>query len=162
MGEKQWYGHFKRQTREISHKKTWTWLKKGKIKERNWSLQIAAQNNAMRTNYIYTIDKTQQKSRCILCGDRDETINHIISECSKLVQRKYKTRNDWVGKVIHREFCKKFKFSPTNTWYLDNLEKSPWKWDAQTTLGFWDTKGSHNHCQTTRYSDKKEKEPVDK
>ena len=42
------------------------------------------------------IDKAQQNSRCV---DRDETINHIISECSKFVQKNYKIRHDWVGGV---------------------------------------------------------------
>ena len=63
---------------------------------------MAAQNSAIRTNHIKArIDKTQQNSNCRLCGDRDETINHIISECSKLAQKEYKVRHDWVGKVIH-------------------------------------------------------------
>ena len=62
----------------------------------------------------------QQNSKCRLCGDRDETINHIISECSKLAQREYKARHDWVGKVIHWEMCKKFKFYHTNKWYMHN------------------------------------------
>ena len=66
------------------------------------SLLIAAQNNAIRTNHIRArIDKTQQNSKCRLCDDRDETINHMISECSKLAQKEYKTRHDWVYKVIH-------------------------------------------------------------
>ena len=44
---------------------------------------MAAQNSAIRTNHIKPrIDQTQQNSKCRLCGDRDETINHIISECS--------------------------------------------------------------------------------
>ncbi len=56
-----------------------------KIKKKNnretESLLIAAQNNAIRTNRIKArIDKTQQNSKCRLCGDRDETINHIIIE----------------------------------------------------------------------------------
>ena len=73
------------------------------------SLLIAAQNNAVRTYQIKArIDKTQQNSKCRLYGDRDETINHILSECSKLAQKEYKTRHDWVGKVIHWEMCKKF------------------------------------------------------
>ena len=55
------------------------------------------------------IDKTQQNSGCMLCGDRDETIKQI-SECSKLAQKEYKTRHDWMGKVIHWESCQKFKF----------------------------------------------------
>ena len=36
----------------------------------------------------------QQNSRCRLCDDRYETINHKIIESSKLVQREYKTRYD--------------------------------------------------------------------
>ena len=63
---------------------------------------IAAQDNAIRTNHIKArIDKTQQNSKCRLCGDTDETINHIISESSELTQKVYKARHDWVGKVIH-------------------------------------------------------------
>ena len=57
---------------------------------------------------------------CRLCGERDETINHIISECSKLAQREYKARHEWVGKAIHWEICKKFKFDHTNKWYMHN------------------------------------------
>ena len=30
---------------------------------------------------------TQQNSKCLLCSDRDKMINHIISECSRLVQK---------------------------------------------------------------------------
>ena len=77
---KQLYGRFKRQINNISHDKTWTWLRKGNFKRETESLQIAAQNNAVGTNHIKArIDKTQQNSKCTLCGDRDETINHIIS-----------------------------------------------------------------------------------
>ena len=63
------------------------------------------------------IDKTQQNSKCRLCGNRDENINHIISECSKLSQNEYKTRHDWVSKVIH---YKKLKCDHTNKWYMYN------------------------------------------
>ena len=64
----------------------------------------------------------QQNKKCRLCGARDETINHIISKCSKLSQKEYKTRHDWVGKVIHWELCKKFKFNHTNKWYMHKPE----------------------------------------
>ena len=74
--EKQVYGYFQWQTDEISHEKTWTWLQR-----ENESFLIAAQNNAIRTNYIKAkIDNAQQISKCRLCGDRDETINYIISK----------------------------------------------------------------------------------
>ena len=54
--------------------------KKGNLKRENESLLIAAQNNPIRTDYIKAkIVKTQQNNRYWLCGDREETINHIIS-----------------------------------------------------------------------------------
>ena len=112
---KQLHRRFKRLINNISHEKTWTGLIKGNFRRETESLLIAAQDNAVRTNHIKArIDKTQQNSKCRLCGDRDETINHIISEYSKLAQKEYKTRHDWVRKVIHWEMCKKFKFDHTN------------------------------------------------
>ena len=85
--EKQFYGLFKWLISDISHEKTWTWLRKENLKRETKSLLIAAQNNAVRTNHIKArIDKTQQNSRCSLCGERYETINHIISEiCTERV-----------------------------------------------------------------------------
>ena len=83
----------------ISHEKTWIWLGKRNLKRETESILMVAHNNAIRTNYIKAkIDKIQQNR---LCGDRDETINHIISEGSKLTKKEYKTRHDRVGKVIH-------------------------------------------------------------
>ena len=118
-----------------------TWLRKGNFKRETESHQTAAQNNAIRTNLIKaTIDKTQQNRKCRLCGDRDETINHIISESSILAQKEYKTRHKWVGKVIHWEMCKKFKFDHTNKWYMHNpapvlendTHKFRWDFDIHT------------------------------
>ena len=125
----------------ISHEKTWTWLRKGNSKRESESLLIAAQNNAIRTNHIKArIDKTQQNIKCRLCSDRDETINHMISEYSKLAQKEYKVRHDWVGKVNHWEMCKKFKFDHTNKLYVYNptsvlendTHKLLWDFDVQT------------------------------
>ena len=116
MGEKQLYSRFKRLINTISREKTWTWRRKGNLKRETESLLIAAPDNDIRTIHIKVRrDKTQQNSKCRLCGDRDERINHIISECSKLAQKEYKTRHDWFGKVTHWEMCKKFKFDHTRT-----------------------------------------------
>ena len=67
----------------------------------------------------------QQNSKCGLCRDGDETINHIISEYSKLVQKVYKTRHDRVVKMIHGELCLKLKNDHTNKWYMHNSESVP-------------------------------------
>ena len=102
---------------------------------------IIIQDNAVRINHIKArIDKTQQNSKCRLRGDRDETINYILSECSKLEQSEYKARHDWVGKVIHWEMCKKFQFDHTNKWYMHNpapvlenaTHKLLWDFNIQT------------------------------
>ena len=67
---KQLYGRFKRLINNISHDKTWTWLRKGNFKRETESHLIAAQDNVIRTNHIKArIDKTQQNSKCRLCGD---------------------------------------------------------------------------------------------
>ena len=80
--EKQIHGHFKRRINNISHDKTWIWLRKGNFKRETESLLMTAPKAR--------IDKTQQNSKCRVGGDIDETINYIISECSKLAQKEYK------------------------------------------------------------------------
>ena len=78
----------------ISHTRK---LRRGKKKKKEGNLKreiefflITAHKNTLRTNYIKArIDNTQQNCKCRLCAYRDETINHIISECSKLAQWEY-------------------------------------------------------------------------
>ena len=151
--EKQLYGRFKRLINNISHDKTWTWLRKGNFMRKTESLLKAAQDDAVRTNHTKArIDKTKQNSKWRLCGDRDENINHVISEYSKLAQNEYKTRHDWVDKVIHWEMCKKFKFDHTNKWYMHNpapvLEK-----DTHKLL--WDFEIHMDHLISARRQDQK-------
>ena len=81
-------------------KKTSIWLRKGHLERETKSLLIAAQNNIIRNNYVKAkIDKMPKYNIYRLCVDKDKTINHVINECSRLMQKKYKTRHDWVGKV---------------------------------------------------------------
>ena len=102
---------------------------------------IVTQNNAVRTNPIEArIDKSQQNSKCRQRNDREKTTNRIIRECNKLAQKEHKTRYDWVGKIIHWEMCKKFKFDHTNKWYMhnpapvleNNTHKLQWDFDIHT------------------------------
>ena len=84
--------------------------------------------------------KGVNNNKCRLCGNRDEIINHIINECSDLAQKEYKTKHDWVGKVIHWEMCNKFHFHHTNKWYMLNpaaVQKNDtykllWDFDIET------------------------------
>ena len=60
MGRKKLDEHFKRLI-NISHDKTWTWLRKANFKRETESLQIAGQNNAVRTNQIKARNYKTQK-----------------------------------------------------------------------------------------------------
>ncbi len=60
--EKQMYEYFLRQTSDVSHEKTWRWLRKGNLKRETESIQIVTQSNVIRTNYLKAkIDKNATK-----------------------------------------------------------------------------------------------------
>ena len=54
----------------------------------------------------------------MLCDDRDEMGNYIISECSKLVQKDCKTSHKWMWKGIQWELGKRLKFDHLLKWYV--------------------------------------------
>ena len=57
---------------------------------------MAAQEQAIRTNNVEAkIDKTQENSTCSMCVKAEESVNHVVSKCSKLAQKEYK--NDMIG-----------------------------------------------------------------
>ena len=125
-------------------------LRKGNLKRETESLLIAAQNNAIRTNHIKArIDKTQQNSKCRLCDNRDEIINPIISECSKLAEKKYKTIYDCVGRDPQGISLPTQEIA--RSWNLNiRTNICAREWDTQTPMGFWHTNGLPNRSQTTR------------
>ena len=112
---------------------------------------MAAQNNAIRTDEDKAkIDKPLQNSKCRLCRDWDETIHHIISECSKLAQNEYKTSHSWLGKRIYWELCKKLKFNYSPKGYMYKAE-SVLENEAHKIL--WGFEIQTNHLILTRKPD---------
>ena len=84
-----------RQTKEVRSDQCWAWLQNGDLKRETESLIVAAQNQSIRANLVKTkIDKSQTDSLCRVCRKADESIDHIVSGCSKLAQR----RHDSLGK----------------------------------------------------------------
>ena len=78
---KQLYDRFKRLINNISHQKTWTWLRKGNLKRETESLLIAVQDNTIRTNHIKArIDKTQQNSKCRKHQSHNNRMQQIITD----------------------------------------------------------------------------------
>ena len=66
------------------------------------ALICSAQEQALRTNFTkFYIDKSSESPLCRMCGEKAETVSHLVSECSKLAQREYKRRHDNVARYIH-------------------------------------------------------------
>ena len=116
--QKQLYGQFIKQTMGKASEDRWGWLRKGCFKRTTEALIMAAQEQAIRTNNIKAkIDKTQENSKCRMCGKAEESGNHVLSECSKLAQKEYKRRHDWFGTKIHWEICRTYGIEVKEKWY---------------------------------------------
>ena len=57
-----------------------------------------------------------------MCRKVDESIDHIVSGCSKFAQKEYKRRHDNLGKIIHWKLARKFNFEAGDKWYEHETE----------------------------------------
>ena len=67
--------------------------KPGNFKRKTDSPIIVTQTNATIKSKLIICNGIAS----VECGERDKTVNHIISECSKLAQKEFKTIQDLVG-----------------------------------------------------------------
>ena len=81
---------------------TWKWLTNGELKKETEGFIMAAQDQALRTNAIKTkIDRSANDSKCRLCKEKEETVDHLVSACSKIAQTDYKDRHNKVASMLH-------------------------------------------------------------
>ena len=106
--------------------RSWDWLAKGDLKKATEGTILAAQEQAIRVRAVqHLIDKSYPSPTCRLCGQRDETVAHIVSECQTLAQKQYKKwRHDVVAKVLHWELCAKYGLPHSDRWYEHSPEPS--------------------------------------
>ena len=86
---------------------------------------MSAQDQAIRTNTIEKhIDKQNISPECRVYGQREETVSHILTECTALAQKPYKTwRHDRTAQVIHWELSGRWGFERTVKWYEHKPER---------------------------------------
>ena len=114
--EKVPHGQYLRQTKEVRSNQAW--LQNGDLKRDTESLIVAAQNQNVRTSLFKAkIDTSQGDSLCRLCRKVDESIDHIVSGCSKLAQKECKRRYDNLGKIVHWKLARKCNFEAGDKWY---------------------------------------------
>ena len=81
------HGQLREATEEVRGKRSWDWLKKGYSKKETESTVVAAQDQALcKRNMRNVVYGENVQFICRACGTADETVVHIVSECSKLAQ----------------------------------------------------------------------------
>ena len=79
---------------------------------------MAAQDQAISTNYFKNkILKEEIESKCRLCKQHEETIEHLISGCPILAKNEYLMRHDKVCSHLHYSICKALGIETTDKWY---------------------------------------------
>ena len=135
------HGQYLRQTKEVRSDQCWAWLQNGDLKRETENLIVAAQNQSIRTNLFKAkIAKSQGDSLFRVFRKVDESIDHIASGCSKLVQKEYKRRHNNLGKIVHWKLVRKCNFEAGDKWYehepesvLENEDyKMLWDFSIQT------------------------------
>ena len=78
----------------------------------------AAQDKALRTNAIKAkVEKQNLSPLCRTCGEKEESMGHLVGECSKLAQTEYKHRHDNVARMIHWNIAHSYGLDGTSNWY---------------------------------------------
>ena len=81
------------------------------MKRETESLIVAVQNQSIRTNLAKAkTGKSQKDTLCRLCKKADESVDHIVSGCSKLAQKEYERRYDNLDKIVHWKLARKCDF----------------------------------------------------
>ena len=79
----------------VDTEQSYQWLKPGDIKGKTENSTVAAHDQAISTNYFkHKILKEENDSKCQLCEQHEQTIDHLTSGCSILVQNEYLMRHD--------------------------------------------------------------------
>ena len=90
LKRKNLHGVFFKNT-EFRDEQMWNWLRKGDLRKATEGTIMAAQEQAIRTRSIrHRIDNENISPLCRLCGERDETVAHLVSECKILCQTQFK------------------------------------------------------------------------
>ena len=119
------HGQYVRNIQDIVNKEdTAGWLRNGRLKKETEGLIVAAQDQALSTNAIkVNVYKQKGSPMCRLCGLKEETVDHLVSSCSKIAQTDYKGRHDRVAAFLHWSLCKQYGFARAENWWTHRAEK---------------------------------------
>ena len=91
---------------DLDEANTHQWLRCAGLKAETEGIIMAAQDQGLHTrNYQANIVKNGTDSKCRLCEDKIETIDHPVAECPIPAPKEYKERHDKMGQCIHWIKC---------------------------------------------------------
>ena len=85
-----------------------------------------------------------------MCKKADESIDHVVSRCSKLAQKEYKRMHDNLGKIVHWKLARKCNFEAGVKWYEHEPESVLESEDCKI---LWDFSIQTNHVIEARRPD---------
>jgi hypothetical protein len=101
------------QQAHIDQQASVAWLTQGNVFVETEGFMCAIQDQVMATrSYRSHIikDPNLNTTKCRMCGDNNETIEHIISGCRVLAPKEYINRHNNVAKIIHIELGLKYGY----------------------------------------------------
>ena len=97
---------------------SYRWLKSGDIKGETERKIVAAQDQAISTNYFKNkILKQEIESKCRLRKQNEGTIDHLTSGYPILAKNEYLMRHDKLCTHLHYSICKALVTETTDKWY---------------------------------------------
>ena len=116
---KKMYGQLVREMPgDVDKERTWEWMRKSDLKVETEALIFAAQEQALRTNAVkFNIDKTRSNPLCRLCGEKSESVTHLVCGCKVLAQKEYKRRHDNIARIVHWMLCGRYDLRRIDKWY---------------------------------------------
>ena len=91
----------------VDIEQSYRWLKSDNIKGESESKIVAAQDQAISTNYFKNnILKEEIEGKCRLYKQHEETIVHLTSGCSIVAKNEYLMRHDRVCAHLRYSICK--------------------------------------------------------
>ena len=106
--QKPLHGQFVQQTEQFTNDNTFRWLTKAGLKKGTESLIIAAQDQALATNLLKArvFRVNNHSPLCRMCLKADESVAHILCQCSKLAGQDYLERHNRLASLIHWSLCR--------------------------------------------------------
>ena len=124
MKEEKWknkalYGQYPRilGKRHVDTVTTNKWLPSN-LKEETRGPLVAAQDKAINTrNYQKVICGLQVQSKCRVCSQHKETVDHIVSEREVWAKTEYTSTHNKAAAYLHWSICKDHDIEITDKWY---------------------------------------------